>query len=88
MIIGGKLQDKEGNYTPQKSKKKIILQQSEKKIAIQTMLPLTTKISGTYSHWSLVFLNINGLNSIVKRQSNRMNTQTEPSILMHIRSTP
>jgi hypothetical protein len=30
------------------------------------MLPLTTKIAGSYSDFSLIFLNINGLNYPIK----------------------
>ena len=32
-----------------------------------TIPPLTIKISGNYKHWPLIFLNINGLNSTIKR---------------------
>ena len=33
---------------------------------------LTTKITGTNNHWSLISLNINELNSPIKSQANRM----------------
>jgi len=36
--------------------------------------PLTTKITRSNNHWSLIALNINGLNSLIKRQTKRLDT--------------
>ena len=36
--------------------------------------PLTTKLTGSKNQFSLITLNINGLNSPIKRQTNRLAT--------------
>jgi exonuclease III len=46
------------------------------------MPTLTTKIIGSNNYFSLISLNINGLNSPIKRQTNRLATQTGPNILL------
>jgi exonuclease III len=46
------------------------------------MPTLTTKIIGSNNYFSLISLNINGLNSSIKRQTNRLATQTGPNILL------
>jgi hypothetical protein len=46
------------------------------------MTTLTTKIIGSNSYFSLISLNINGLNYPIKRQTNRLATQTGPNILL------
>jgi hypothetical protein len=64
-IVEGKLQHKEENYTLEKSIKVII---SHKKRENNTnIIPsLTTKVTGTNSHGSVISLNINVLNSSIK----------------------
>jgi exonuclease III len=46
------------------------------------MTTLTTKIVGSNNYFSIISLNINGINSPIKRQSNRLGTQTGPNILL------
>ena len=48
--------------------------------------PTKTNMSGTNSHL-LLSLNINGLNSPIKRQAKRWDTQSRSSILLHTRNT-
>jgi exonuclease III len=43
---------------------------------------LTTKIIGSNNYFSLISLNINGLNSPIKRHRHRLATQTGPNILL------
>jgi exonuclease III len=43
------------------------------------MPTLTTNIIGSNNYFSLISLNINGLNSPLKRQTNRLATQTNPT---------
>jgi exonuclease III len=43
---------------------------------------LKTKIIGSNNYFSLISLNINGLNSPIQRQTNRLATQTRPNILL------
>ena len=45
--------------------------------------PPITKITGSNNHYSLISLTINGLNSPTKRQTNRLDMKTAPSILLH-----
>jgi hypothetical protein len=57
-----------GKLHPRKSKKVIIFQQTQKEGShINIIPPLTTKITGSNNHYSLISLNINGLNSLIKR---------------------
>jgi hypothetical protein len=58
-----------GKPYPRKSKEVIFFQQTQKKIATHTHTTpsLTTKITGSNNHFSLISLNINGLNSPIKR---------------------
>jgi hypothetical protein len=46
------------------------------------MPTITTKIIGINNYFSLISLNINGFNSIIKRQTNRLATQTVHNILL------
>ena len=43
---------------------------------------LTTKITGSNHYFSLISLNINGFNSPIKRQTNRLSKQIGPNILL------
>ena len=53
-----------------------------------TLPRMKTKITETSSHWSLISLNINELNSPIKKtQTNRLDTKTESILLLHIRNT-
>jgi hypothetical protein len=52
-IIDGKHQHKEGNYTLENSKK-IIFQQTQKKIDTNIIPLLTTKITASNNHFSLI----------------------------------
>jgi hypothetical protein len=64
-IINGKLQHKEGNDTLEKeSNPSTNLKVDIHKNRIPT---LTTKITGSKNYFSLISLNINGLNSPIKR---------------------
>jgi hypothetical protein len=55
-----------GKLHPRKSKKVFFVQQTQKKIATQSILSLRTKITGSNNNWPLIFININGLNSPIK----------------------
>jgi hypothetical protein len=66
-IIKGKHQQKDRNYTLEKSKK-VILPKKQKEDSHKNRIPtLTTKITGSNNYISLIYLNINGLNSQMKR---------------------
>jgi len=52
---------------PRKSKKVISLQRNQKKRHTNIIPPLTTKIAGSNNYYFLIYLNINGLNSPVRR---------------------
>ena len=64
-IIHGKLQYKEGNYTLEKVRKESLKTKEGNHTNI--FLPLTTKIKGSDNHFSLISLNIKGLNFPIKR---------------------
>ena len=49
---------------------------------------LTIKITGSNNYFSLISLNINGLNSSIKRQTNRLATQKGPNIFLLIENPP
>jgi hypothetical protein len=61
-IIDGEHQHKEGNYTLEKQESNLSTIPSQK-IHASIILPLTTKITGSNNQFSLISLNINGLNS-------------------------
>jgi hypothetical protein len=62
-IMKGKLQHKEGNYALEKARKQFFNKDSH-----MNRIPiLTTKITGSNSYFSLISLNINGLNSQMTR---------------------
>jgi hypothetical protein len=65
-IIKGKLQHKEGNYSLEKQENHLstILKEDSHMKRIPT---LSTKITGSNSYFSIISLNINGLNSPIKR---------------------
>jgi hypothetical protein len=66
-IIKGKHQHKDGNYTlekKQESNPSTNLKEGSRKNRIPT---LTTKVTGSNNYFSLISLNINGLNSPIKR---------------------
>jgi hypothetical protein len=46
------------------------------------MPTLTTKRKGSNNHCSLISLNINGINSPIKRQTNRLAKLTGPNIFL------
>ena len=76
------------NLPPKKSKKEIQFQQSQKKDN-HTNIKITSKVTGSNSHYFLILLNINGLNSPNKRiETNTLDMYTEPSILMNIGNVP
>jgi hypothetical protein len=65
-IIKGKHQHKDGKYTLQKARNPSTnLKEDSRKNRILT---LTTKITGKNNYFSLIPLNINGLNSPIKRR--------------------
>ena len=67
-IIEGKVQHKEGNYTQEKKQEMIIFTINTNEEKHTNIIPtLTTKITGTNHHWSLISLNISGLNFPIKR---------------------
>ena len=46
------------------------------------------KIAGIKNHWSLISLNINGLNSPIKNtKADRMDIKTRANLLLHTRNT-
>jgi hypothetical protein len=67
-IIDGKHQHKEGNYTLKKKKKE---EEEEESNHLSTNpkedSKTNVKITGSNNHYSLILLNINGLNSLIKR---------------------
>jgi hypothetical protein len=65
-IIKGKLQQKEGNYTLEMQESN--LSKNLKEDSHMNRIPtLTTKITGSNNDFSLISLNISGLNSPIKR---------------------
>jgi hypothetical protein len=63
-IVDGKLKHKEGNYFLLEKESNISTKLNEDS---QTNIKLTTKITGSNNHYSLISLNRNGLNSLIKR---------------------
>jgi hypothetical protein len=65
-IIEGKLQHKEGNYNDENQEiKHLTMNPKEEKHT--NIIQLTTKITGSNNHWSLISLYISELNSPIKR---------------------
>jgi hypothetical protein len=64
-IIDGKRQHKERNYTLEKASN--LSTNSKEDSHTKIIPPLTTKITGSNNHFSLISLNINGFNSPIKR---------------------
>ena len=48
---------------------------------------MITKLTGDSNHWSLIFLNINGLN-YKKAQGNRLDMKRGSILLLQTRNTP
>ena len=67
-ILEGKLQQKEGTCTKEKQEINHFTTKPNGENHIHTMPPTKTNMTGTNSHLSLISLNINGLNSPIKRQ--------------------
>jgi hypothetical protein len=65
-IIDGKHQHKEGNYTQEKEESNLSINPKEDSHT-NIIPPLTTKITGSNNHFSLISLNTNGLNFSIKR---------------------
>jgi hypothetical protein len=65
-ILEGKIQHKEGNYTHKSQEINHLTTNSKEDTYINIIPSLTTKITGTNNHWSLISLNINELNSPIK----------------------
>ena len=65
-ITDKKLQHKEGNYTLEKARK-YLLSTNPKEGSHTNIIPPLTKITGSNNHFSLISLDINGLNSPIKR---------------------
>jgi hypothetical protein len=57
----------EGNYTLEKARNQSHNKPKKKEDHTNIVPPLTTKITGSNNYWSLISLNINGLNSLIKR---------------------
>jgi hypothetical protein len=66
-IIDGKHQHKEGNYTLEKKQVSNLSTNPKDDSHTDIIPPLTTKMTGSNNHFSLISLNINGLNSPIKR---------------------
>ena len=50
---------------------------------------MKTKLTGDSNHCSLISLNINGVNTPLKKtQANRVDMKTESILLLHTRNTP
>ena len=63
-----KHQQKEGNYTIEKARKNNLLSTNPKEDSHTNIIPpLTTKMTGSNNHFSLISININGLISPIKR---------------------
>jgi len=58
----------EGKIHPRKTKKSIFSQQLQENHT-NILPPLSTKVTGTNNHWSLISFNINKLNSQINRHS-------------------
>jgi hypothetical protein len=67
-IIKGKLQHKERNYSLEKAKKQSF-NKPERRWLQEQNPNLTTKLTGSNTYFSLIFLNINGLNFPIKRHT-------------------
>jgi hypothetical protein len=61
-----KLQYKEGNYTLKKQERNLLLTNQKEDCHINIIPPLKTKIIRSNNHLSLISLNINGLNYLVR----------------------
>jgi hypothetical protein len=66
-IIDGKHQHKEGNYTLEKKQESNLSTNLKEDSHTNIIPPLTTKITESNNRFSLISLNINGLNSPMKR---------------------
>jgi hypothetical protein len=63
-ITVGKHQHKEGNYTLEKESNLLLTNPKEDN---HTNIKITSKIAGSNKHYSVISLNINGLNCLIKR---------------------
>jgi hypothetical protein len=68
-IIDGKYQHKEGNCTLEKQENKLLLTNSKEysHTNIKITLKITSRVTRCNNHHSLIYLNISGLNSPIKR---------------------
>jgi hypothetical protein len=68
MIIDEKTPTQAGKLHTRKSKKVIFFKQTPKEDSHTDIIPtLKTKVTGSNNYYSLISLNINGLNSPIKR---------------------
>jgi hypothetical protein len=65
-IIDGKLKHKEGKYILEKQESNLSTNPKESSHTIK-IPPISTKITGSNNHYSLISLNVNGLNSPNKK---------------------
>ena len=63
--MNGRHQQKEGNYTPEKQEINILSTSPKEDNHIN--IKITSKITGSNNHYSLIFLNINEFNPPIKR---------------------
>jgi hypothetical protein len=66
-IKRGTLQQKVKSYTQGEPRNSSSLNKPKRREPKNIIPPLTTKITGSNTHWSLVSFNINGLNYSIKR---------------------
>ena len=78
-ITDGKCQHKEGNYTLKKQESNLL--PTNPKEDTHTNIKITSKITGSNNHYSLISLNNNGLNSLIKRHRLRKYFSCKSSIL-------
>ena len=74
--------------TPYKKQESNLLSTNPKEDS-HTNIKITSKITGSNNHYSLIFLNINGLNFPIERHRiTDWISKTGPSILLHTGNAP
>jgi hypothetical protein len=81
-IIKSKLKHKEGNDALEKARTEFF--RKAKEVSLKNRIPTpTTRLTLSNNYFSLTPLNINGLNSPIKRKTSRLATLTGTNILLH-----
>jgi hypothetical protein len=77
VILEGKCQPKEVNYTHENTRNNLRAAKSKGKFTLNNNNENNNKITKIKNHWSLISLNFNGLNSPIKRQTNRVDVKED-----------